>query len=170
MQHNHHPFPELSLSPETETLSFQQSSDPYSSFFPASGPNEFLKVTVFRDKCSPMQNLCRTWPQRDVRAFPKFAVWESLFPVPFSLTQGVFVEYQALCYEELKVGHLSPHGHCTQWGPRHIYPPGSAYPELRQWQDGRGDDVYGLVLGRGSQLLVSDCLSCRCFTIEESFP
>lgn len=34
-----------------------------------------------------------------------------------------------------------------------------------------GDDVYGLVLGRGSQsLLVSDCLSCRCFIIEESFP
>ena len=64
-----------------------------------------------------MQNLCHTWPQRDVRAFPKFAVWESLFPVPFSLTQGVFVEYQALCYEELKVGHLSPHGHGTQWAP-----------------------------------------------------
>uniref|UniRef100_A0A8C6DUE6 Membrane bound O-acyltransferase domain containing 1 n=1 Tax=Moschus moschiferus TaxID=68415 RepID=A0A8C6DUE6_MOSMO len=36
------------------------------------------------------------------KSFSKSAVWESLFPIPFSVTQGVFVEYQALCYEELK--------------------------------------------------------------------
>lgn len=43
------------------------------------------------------------WPERDFRAFPKFATGEILFLVPFSLIQGVFfVEYQSVCYEELK--------------------------------------------------------------------
>ena len=129
----------------------QWSPIPLSSLLP--GPNDFLKVTVFRGKCSPVQNLCHTWPERDVRAFPKFAVWESLFPVPFSLMQGVFLEYQALCYEELKGRTSQPSWSLHSVGPQTRIPmrqyipravPVTGWAEMTcmDWSSGEAPRVY----------------------------
>lgn len=88
---------------------------------------------------------------------------------PIQFTQGVFLEYQALCYEELsKVGHLSPLSLRSVGSD--TYPHQAVHPQSCASDRMSGDDLHGLVLGEAPRV------PCICLPfpadafIEESFP
>lgn len=138
---------------------------------PLPGPNDFLKVTVFRSKCSPVQNLCAALDRRERRkSFSKICCVGKFVSGPIQFNEGVFLEYQALCYEELEGRTSQPSWSLRSVGATDTYPHQAVHPESCASDRMSWEDVW-TGPRRGSQsLLVSDCLSCRCFLIEESFP